>query len=192
MDGRRLIFALLAALSLLAAGTGPAVHAADKLPLMLVEAPPGTDGPMMLLLTGDGNWAAFPHGIAEASARHGAPVLALLSRDYMAKVQPVTPERLAADLAGAVRTQLEAWHKTDIVVVGYSRGADWTPFVLNRWPAELRSRVKAIVFVGLSNTASFEFHFEDLFRDVARPTDVPVAPEVAKLEGIPMTCVHGA
>jgi type IV secretory pathway VirJ component len=56
----------------------------------------------------------------------------------------------------------------------------------------LRSRVQAIVFVGLSESASFEFHLEDLVRDVQRPTDVPTRPEVEKLAGLMLTCVRGA
>jgi type IV secretory pathway VirJ component len=66
------------------------------------------------------------------------------------------------------------------------------PFVVNRWPADLRERVIAIAFVGLSERASFEFHFDDLVFDVARPTDIPTRPEVERLTGIPLLCVQGA
>lgn len=188
MEGRRLASVLLLAALLLAAfaavGQPPVEQA-----LVRVAAPPGSDGPLVLLLTGDGNWAPFPKAFAETAAAHGAPVLGLKARQYMS--HPVTPEGLARDLERAVRAQLETWHRRDLVVVGYSRGAEWTPFVVNRWPAELRARVRAIAFVGLGERASFEFHLDDLFRDVDRPTDVPIRAEVDKLVGIPMTCVYG-
>jgi type IV secretory pathway VirJ component len=197
MERRIFASALLALLLVAPATTGrgqpPAGEGAGKssavLPLVLVDAPPGTRGPMVLLLSGDGNWAPFPRAFAVDAAKDGSPIVGLKARDYMS--HPVTPERLASDLERAVSMQLEAWHRHELVVVGYSRGADWTAFVLNRWPAELRARVRAAAFVGLSERASFEFHFVDLFRDIERPTDLPVRPEVRKLVGIPMICVYG-
>ncbi len=190
MDGRRLISLLL----VLACTAFPAVEALGQksagLPLVLEPASAGTDGPLVLLISGDGNWAQFPRAFADAAAGDGAPVVGLKARDYMQQ-GPVTPERLANDLAAVVRKQLAAWNREDIVVVGYSRGADWMPFVLNRWPEDLRKRVQVAAFVGLSRNASFEFHFDDLFRDVKRPTDVPERPEVQKLVGLPMICVYG-
>ena len=44
---------------------------------MRVEAPPGTQGPMILLLSGDGDWAPFPKQLGELAAAHGSPVLGL-------------------------------------------------------------------------------------------------------------------
>jgi len=168
----------------------PRTAGADEDPLVLVPAPAGTDGPLVLLLSGDGDWAAFVREIAESAAAHGAPVLGLKSRTWFS--QPRTPEQSAALLEKAVRTQLAAWKRRDVVIVGYSRGADLAPFVVNRWPADLRARVREIVVIGLSEGASFEFHLEDLVRTVTRPTDTPTRPEIEKLDGIPIVCVYGA
>jgi type IV secretory pathway VirJ component len=99
---------------------------------------------------------------------------------------------MAAALAPVVRGQLGDWGRSELLVVGYSRGADIAPFVVNRWPEDLRAQVGGIAFVGLSERAGFEFHFDDLLFDVARPTDLPTRPEVEKLIGMPMWCVRGA
>jgi type IV secretory pathway VirJ component len=48
-----------------------------------------------------------------------------------------------------------------------------------------------MAFIGLSEYAGFEFHFEDLLRDVVHPGDLPTRPEFAQLTGIPMICVRG-
>jgi type IV secretory pathway VirJ component len=163
--------------------------ARDDDPFVRVAAPAGTTGPLVLLLSGDGDWAAFVRGLAEAAAARGAPVLGLKSRTWLA--EPRTPEQSAELLETAVRAQLAALNRHDLVIVGYSRGADLAPFAVNRWPEELRARVRAIVLVGLSEHASFEFHLEDLVRDVERPSDLPTRPEVERLAGIPLTCVRG-
>jgi type IV secretory pathway VirJ component len=189
MDGRAFASKFAAGILWLAASLAAA--SADDLPLVHISAPPGTDGPLVLLLSGDGDWAAFPRAFGEAAANSGAPVLGLKTRAYLAHGSR-TPAQIAADLEAPIRAELAASHREDLVIVGYSRGADWAPFIVNRWPADLRSRVRRIAFVGLSNHASFEFHLDDLFRDVVRPTDVPTRPEVEKLVGLPMLCAYGA
>jgi type IV secretory pathway VirJ component len=144
---------------------------------------------MVLLLSGDGDWAAFVREMAALLAAHGAPVLGLKMRSYLS--EPRTPEESAVLLEEAVRAQLASWNRTELIVIGYSRGADFAPFVFNRWSAELRAQVTAIVFIGLSEYASFEFHLQDLLRDVVRPEDVPTRPELARLSAIPLLCVRG-
>jgi type IV secretory pathway VirJ component len=180
-------FPLLLGLSLAPPLAAASTH---DLPLVHLSAPAGSAGPLVLLLSGDGDWAAFPRGFAEAAARAGSPVLGLKTRAYLSHGSR-TPAEVAADLEGPVRAELAASHRKDLVIVGYSRGADWAAFIVNRWPEDLRARVRAVAFVGLSEHASFEFHFEDLFRDERRATDVPTRPEVERLEGLPMICVYG-
>jgi type IV secretory pathway VirJ component len=59
---------LLLATVCLAAATGLSAQVADELPLVRVPAPAGTNGPMILLLTGDGDWAAFVRDLAQSAA----------------------------------------------------------------------------------------------------------------------------
>jgi type IV secretory pathway VirJ component len=162
----------------------------SDLPLVHVPAPPGTRGPMILLLSGDGDWAPFPRQLGELAAAHGSPVLGLKMRSYLS--QRRTPEELAAALEPVVRGQLDDWGRSELMVIGYSRGADIAPFVVNRWPEGLRAQVNGIAFIGLSERAGFEFHLDDLMFDIARPTDLPTRPEVEKLIGMPMWCLRGA
>src|SRR5512138_647391 len=93
-----------------------------ELPLVRVPAPAGTTGPMILLLSGDGDWAAFPRELGELAAAHGSPVLGLKMRSYLS--QRRTPDEMAAALVPVVRGQLDDWGRSEITVIGYSRGAD--------------------------------------------------------------------
>ena len=176
---------------MLALASAPGVaQRRSELPLVRVEAPAGTTGPMILLLSGDGDWAPFPNQLGELAAAHGSPVLGLKMRSYLS--QRRTPDELAGALAPVVRRQLGDWGRSELMVVGYSRGADIAPFVVNRWPEDLRSQISGIALVGLSERAGFEFHYDDLLFDIARPTDLPTRPEVEKLVGMPMWCLRGA
>jgi type IV secretory pathway VirJ component len=184
---RRIVCTMCLAVSL---AFSAATRAANEvLPLVRVPAPSGSHGPLLLVISGDGDWTAFMRELSETAASHGAPVLGLKARSYMST--PRKPDELAADLAPVVRAQLDEWQRDDIVILGYSRGADWAPFIVNRWPADLRSRVREIGLIGLGENASFEFHWEDLAIDVSRPTDIPTRPEIEKLAGLPMFCFRG-
>jgi len=161
----------------------------DALPLVRVPAASGGNGPLVLLLSGDGDWAEFDRELARAIAGEGSPVLGLESRSYFLTAR--TPDETAAALERAVRTQLAEWQRESLVIIGYSRGADVAPFVLNRWPADLRTRVRVAMLISASERASFEFHLEDLVRDVARSTDLATRPEVEKLRDVPLVCMRG-
>jgi type IV secretory pathway VirJ component len=169
---------------------GAIARAANQpLPVVKVAAPSGSHGPLLLVLSGDGDWTGFMKEISEMAAAHGAPVLGLKMRTYLST--PHNPDQVAADLEPVVRAQLKEWNREDIVIIGYSRGADTAPFVVNRWPSDLRARVRALGLIGLSDNASFEFHWEDLAVDVSRPTDIPTRPELEKLGGLSVLCFRG-
>jgi len=159
-------------------------------PFVTAPPAPDTEGPVVLLLSGDGDWVAFMRSLATALAAHGSPVLGVKMRSFLGT--PQTPEATAETIGAALADQLAQWHRDDVVVVGYSRGADTAPFLVNRWPEDLRSRVRALVLIGPSERASFEFHLEDLVRDVERPTDLLTRPEIEKLGSVPITCIRGA
>jgi type IV secretory pathway VirJ component len=181
---------LLAGVFGLAAPGLPSQARPQPLPTVTV-APAGGDGsaPLVLLLTGDGDWGRFPKILADTLAAHGAPVLGVKMRSYLKT--PRTPDEASADIGAAVQSALTEWHRSDLMVVGYSRGAALAPFIVSRWPGALRARVRRIVFVGLIDHAGFHFHTMDLIRDVHRPTDLPVPPEIEKIREIPMVCLVG-
>jgi type IV secretory pathway VirJ component len=174
--------------ALLSIGAG-ARAANQPLPVVKVAAPSGSHGPLLLVLTGDGDWTGFMKELSDIAAAHGAPVLGLKMRSYLST--PKKPDQVAADLEPVVRAQLKQWGRDEIVIIGYSRGADTAPFIVNRWPSDLRGRVHALGLIGLSDNASFEFHWEDLAIDVSRPTDIPTRPELEKLGGLSILCFRG-
>lgn len=178
------------ALAIVLLSIGASARAANQpLPIVKVAAPSGSQGPLLLVLSGDGDWTGFMRELSEMAAAHGSPVLGLKMRTYLST--PHKPDQVAADLEPAVRAQLKEWDRHDIVIIGYSRGADTAPFVVNRWPMDLRARVRSIGLIGLSDNASFEFHWEDLAIDVSRPTDIPTRPELEKLTGLSILCFRG-
>lgn len=185
---------MLAALSLsafasIASAQKPNSDARD-LPLNWT-APKGARAPYTaVLLTGDGGFADLDTKVATELAEHGIAVVGFNSRAWLNNKR--TPDETAAAVARALRAAIAKFGGDSIVIVGYSRGADFSPFVANRLPADLRQKLSAVVMFGIAPGASFEFHFTDFIKNTDRPTDIPTMPELLKLQGTPMACVFGS
>lgn len=159
------------------------------LPLVTVFPTSPAQGPLLLVLSGDGDWGEFLQVLGRQAAALGSPVLGLKSRSYLHK--PRTPDEASVDLAAAVRAALAKFGRKDLIVVGYSRGAQLAPFVIARWPADLRARVRSLALIGAADWASFTFHMIDMVKEIHRPDDLPLPPEVDRLAGLPIVCVYG-
>ncbi|HEU6452679.1 MAG TPA: AcvB/VirJ family lysyl-phosphatidylglycerol hydrolase [Gemmatimonadaceae bacterium] len=163
----------------------------SALPLEVVRPASGDSAAeLAVLLTGDGGWADIDKAIADSLARHGIPVVALNSREYLATKR--TPQEVANDVARIIRYYAPAFGKRDLLLVGYSRGADLMPFVANRLPSDLRSRVRLVALLGLAPNANFKFHLVDLVSNHHRSDDLPTLPEVQRLRGTRILCFYGA
>lgn len=158
------------------------------LPLEVVESAASGGNALALHITGDGGWGVTDKGLAHSLADHGIPVVALNSLHYFWK--PKTPEVTARDVAAILEHYLTVWKKDRIILIGYSFGADVMPFVINRLPEELRTKVSLVVFLSLSDAADFEFHMTSWLGASGRQS-LPTRPEVEKLRGTPMLCVYG-
>lgn len=143
-----------------------------------------------VLLTGDGGWAELIRSVANGLAAQGIAVVGFNSRSWLSSNK--TPESTAAAIVRVLEAATQEWPTEHIVLVGYSRGADFAPFVANRLPPTLASKLSGIAMFGLAPMASFEFHWTDLVKDTRRASDIPIIPELAKLRGTAMVCVYGA
>jgi type IV secretory pathway VirJ component len=157
--------------------------------LSLVEVPalsPTMRDDLAIVITGDGGWAALDKHIAATLAAAGVPAVGWSSLDYYWTAR--TPEAAASDLARIVSHYTAAWHKHRVRIIGYSFGADVTPFLVNRLPDSLKQQVAGVVLLAPSATASFEFHLTDWIGGGADPR-YPTVREIARLR-LPVTCVY--
>ncbi len=157
------------------------------LPLEEVRATVPTTSRMALLLTGDGGWAAIDKGVSAQLAKRGVDVVALSSLQYF--WTPRTPDETAKDVARILRHYLSQWNKREVLIIGYSFGADVAPFVVNRLPEDLRGKVASVSLLGLAATADFEVHVTTWLG--ADHHGMPTLPEVARVKHR-VLCAYGA
>jgi type IV secretory pathway VirJ component len=181
---------LVAPLALRAQATMPDAADSSVRDLPLTEVPARRAGDAVtIFLTGDGGFAELDREVAAVLADSGIAVVAFDTRAYLWRQRG--PAETARDVARVARHYSALWHRDRIVVAGYSHGADLIPFVADRLPPDVASRVVLYAMLGLGPGASFQFHFADLFRDIRRPSDLPVMPELQKLRGRRMLCIYG-
>ncbi len=158
--------------------------------LPITEVPATTGNTLAVFWSGDGGWATLVSSISKELAANGVAVVGINARSWMSGGKR-TPDDVARDTERLLRAYLAQWSRTRIVLLGYSRGAGFMPFIINRLPADLRDRVALVGLLGAERSASFEFHLTDLVRTNKRVTDVAVLPEIQRSTGTRYFCLYG-
>jgi type IV secretory pathway VirJ component len=155
--------------------------------LPIVEVPAKRPGATLaILISGDGGWAGIDKHVAASLVDQGIAVVGLDSLRYFWKER--TPQSTADDVDRIVRHYMDEWDRNDVVLIGYSQGADILPFVVNRLPAQTRARVRLAAMLGLGERAAFEFHLANWLS--GDDDGLPIAPELQRMSDIRGLCVY--
>ncbi len=176
----------LIAFFLLLIATGADANS-TKLPLVEVPASRGASDTLVVFVSGDGGWAKIDKSISTILADSGMPVVGLNALQYFWTKR--TPDSAARDLQWIVENYLARWKKERVMFVGYSRGADVLPAMINRLPAALQAKTRLLVLLGPSKKVDFEFHISDWMRSSS--SGYAVKPEVDKLATHSILCLSG-
>jgi type IV secretory pathway VirJ component len=172
---------------------GKAALAADRtalanLPLIELPAPESNNDILAIILSGDGGWADLDKTFGEAFQQRGISTVGFDCLKYFWKTRK--PAEASRDIEALVRYYLQTWKKKRVLLVGYSFGADWLPFLVNRLPADLLPQIHLCVLLGPSSFVNVEVHVMDWMGDERRQGALDVLPE-ARLLKLPVLCVSG-
>lgn len=184
--------AVLLPLLLVWAGSAAAdaVAPAPLADLPLVELPAESGDPRFVVIwSGDGGWRDLDKVIGEKLASQGIAVVGVDTLHYFWSRK--SPEQVAADLGAVIDHYAEAWQRPEVILVGYSFGADILPFAYNRLPDGARARVKQLSLLALSTFADFEVHVSGWLVDGRHIDSQDTAPELARLSGVAVQCFYG-
>jgi type IV secretory pathway VirJ component len=184
---------LLAAHGLIAGADSRAVAApaADRLgdlPLTLHEDPDAPPGDALaVFISGDGGWARFDAEVADRLAAAGLPVVGVSALRYLWRERP--PARIAADVARIAEAHGARLGRKRLILVGYSLGANVTPFYAPLLPEAVRARVAGLALLSPTTRTGFEFKVGGWFGVDSGPHEVAAAIAAT---GLPTLCLHGA
>ncbi|CDZ32287.1 Virulence factor family protein [Neorhizobium galegae bv. officinalis] len=123
------------------------------LPLNVLEAKPAMNT-MAVIFSGDGGWRDLDSEVGGYLQSQGIPTIGLDSLRYFWSER--SPQATADDLAKIIEHYRRQWGVQNVLLVGYSFGADVLPATYNLLPAEDRARVKQITLLGLSHEVDYE------------------------------------
>ncbi|AUX75812.1 virulence factor family protein [Sinorhizobium fredii] len=123
------------------------------LPLTVLDAKPSRDT-MAVIYSGDGGWRDIDREVGNVLQQQGVPVVGVDSlRYFWAERQP---QESANDLQRIIDYYRKRWNVRNVLLIGYSFGADILPRIYNLLPPAERARVRQVTLMALSHQADFK------------------------------------
>lgn len=133
---------------------------AQTLTLPVTEWPAASPGPLVLFISGDGGFGSFFTGVCKSIQSAGSPVAAINARSYFWSKKD--PARTAAAITQYLNNALQQRGNRQFIMAGYSFGADVMPFIVNRLPDSLKTKLLGVVLLAPSTSTDFEIHIADM------------------------------
>ena len=137
--------------------------------------------PMLIGISGDGGWRGLVDNMSNSFSEKGIPVVGIDALKYFWKY--VSPEKVADDITKIIESYTKTWKKKKVVLLGYSFGANIIPFIIDRLPNDIKSKISMAIMLSPDDHADFEFHFSSWLDKSSREA-FPVLPEILKLKGL--------
>ncbi|MBO9203712.1 MULTISPECIES: AcvB/VirJ family lysyl-phosphatidylglycerol hydrolase [Niastella] len=137
-----------------------------------------TTKPLVFYISGDGGWTGFSDNFLQSINKAGYPVLALNARKYFWNKR--TPAATAMELSQLINKYLAQWKRDSVVLIGYSFGADITPFLYNYAGTPFTKKVSDMVLMLPYTSTDFEVHLTEMI-GIASHDAYSVINEVNKI-----------
>jgi len=126
-----------------------------SLPLSLY-ASTDTTKPLLFYISGDGGFNKFSTSFMQSLNKEGYAVIGLDAKDYFWNKKK--PQEAATAIEEVLNGSNKEWKKKNIVLIGYSFGADVSPFMLTHFSAALSNRINHLILLSPSAKTDFEIH----------------------------------
>lgn len=159
-----------------------------SLPIVITKAKVEKGDCLVLIISGDGGWNSFSKQLADSYSSNGNPVIGFNSLKYFWKKK--TPQETANDITALLNKYSLEWNKRNIIICGFSFGADVTPFIYRHLPDNLKNKISLIQLISPASFTDFEIHVSDLIGLKNPVRAMNIASEV-KLMNVPVICYYG-
>ena len=147
------------------------------------------DKPVIFYITGDGGFNSFSTGLCESLNKKGFDVFALNAKSYFWNRK--TPEQAATDINDYLVKKLAGRENQQVVLIGYSFGADVLPFIVRRLSKSIYENVIASFLMAPSGSTDFEIHWTDIFGG-NKKRSMDVVTEINKLSDKNIVIIDGS
>ncbi len=160
----------------------------SDLPLRIKSAPVSAY-PMVFYITGDAGWNTFDNKMANEYVEEKMPYVAINSFRYFWSKK--NPDQFTKDIVPVLYRYQKEWNKKEIIMIGYSFGAEIIPFLMNRLPNDLKEKIKLIALITPSQTSDFTIHLNDMLTFNGK-YEYDVVAEIGKISTTNIFCFFGA
>jgi len=136
------------------------IKAQSSLPLSLYSSS-DTSKPLIFYISGDGGFNKFSSAFMETLNKEGYALIGLDAKEYFWKKKK--PQEAADAIEAVIDQYNKEWKRKNIVLIGYSFGADVAPFVLTHFSKALSGKINHLVLMSPSSKTDFEIHVLQMF-----------------------------
>lgn len=158
------------------------------LPIKVLETNPVMDT-MAVIYSGDGGWRDLDEEVGGALQKQGIPVIGVDALRYFWKEKQ--PQEVASDLGRIIDTYRKQWKVRNVVLIGYSFGADIIPATYNLLPERAKSQVVQLSLLGLSTEVDFEISVQGWLGVAGEGKGGKTVDDIAKIDPKLVQCVYG-
>jgi type IV secretory pathway VirJ component len=158
------------------------------LPLTVLDAKP-TMNTMAIIFSGDGGWRDIDSEIGGYLQSNGVPVVGIDSLRYFWSER--TPQQTAKDLGHIMDTYRKKWGVSNIVLIGYSFGADVIPASYNLLSKADQGRVKQMSLLALSKEVDFVISVTGWLGVAGEGKGGNSVADIAKINPKIVQCMYG-
>src|SRR6266498_519152 len=105
--------------------------------------------PLIFYISGNGGFNKFSTSFMQTLNKQGYAVIGLNAKDYFWNRK--TPQEAANAIESAINESNKQWKKKNIVLIGYSFGANVTPFILTHFSLAFAGKINHLILLSPSS-----------------------------------------
>lgn len=171
------------------ATTPPSEDDTLGLPLTILPAKPLHDT-MALIISGDGGWRDIDAEVGAELQKNGVPVVGVDSLHYFWTKK--TPADVGNDITRIIAHYRGTFGVKNVMLIGYSFGADILPDAYNRLPGALKNAVPLVSLMAMSGYADYEISVLGIIGSTDESQGTAVMEAVDKIDPKKLQCIYGS
>jgi type IV secretory pathway VirJ component len=116
--------------------------------------------PLVLYISGDGGFNNFSTNLCNIINRSGYSITAINAKSYFWEQK--TPQQTTKDITAFLVKKFNTRSNQQLIVIGYSFGAEVFPFIINRLSPVFKNKIVSVVLLSPEASTDFEIHWLDM------------------------------
>ena len=132
----------------------------------------------VILLTGNGGWQNLVQSVTRYLNAKNVSVLAINTKKYLWSEKD--PAQISYDLQTLIDRYNNKWGQKNVVIIGFSMGAEVLPFAINCMEDKYMHELNDLILIGPWQKVTFKIRLVDYFFELNKGSDL--YPELLKIK----------